>query len=59
MKPSGVCVVVLLLLVTGLVVDGAAQVNFRQPQPGDVYKEFVRTISIGSDEWRVTDPTST
>ncbi|NBC17359.1 MAG: hypothetical protein GVY18_08620, partial [Bacteroidetes bacterium] len=26
------------------------------PQPGDVYREYVRVISSGGNDWRVTDP---
>ena len=33
-----------------------AQGVFRQPLPGEVYKEFAVTVSLGNDDWRVTDP---
>ena len=46
----------LLVVLAGISPDSAAQVHFTHPQPGDIYQEFVRTLSIGSDEWRVTDP---
>ena len=28
----------------------------KQPAPGEVYKEYVQVISVGNDDWRVTDP---
>ena len=28
----------------------------KSPQPGEVYKEFTRVMSVGSTEWRVTHP---
>ncbi|MGA9118077.1 MAG: T9SS type A sorting domain-containing protein [Bacteroidota bacterium] len=33
-----------------------AQVVFKFPQPGDVYKEYVRFNNNFSNDWRVTDP---
>ena len=34
-----------------------AQVNFTGPQPGDVYREYTRSMPPASgDAWRVTDP---
>ncbi|MCC6396332.1 MAG: T9SS type A sorting domain-containing protein [Bacteroidetes bacterium] len=33
-----------------------AQGVFRQPLPGEVYKEYAVTVSLGNDDWRVTDP---
>ncbi|MBK7260182.1 MAG: carbohydrate binding domain-containing protein [Ignavibacteriae bacterium] len=43
----------LLLLVAALPLATTAQ-YLMSPQPGDVYKEFMRTMS--GDDWRVTDP---
>jgi hypothetical protein len=45
-----------VVLVVGLSAT-EAQVRFRGPQPGDVYKEFSAVTSPNSGElWRVTDP---
>jgi hypothetical protein len=33
-----------------------AQGVFKKPSPGEVYKEYMQIISVGSDDWRVTDP---
>jgi hypothetical protein len=35
------------------------QVVFKTPQPGDVYKEIVRWVDNGTNDWRVTDPNAT
>ena len=35
---------------------GNGQITFKSPQPGEVYKEFVRFNNNFSNEWRVTDP---
>ena len=51
--------VVRLLLIAMLcfsAVASQAQVVFKSPQPGDVYKEYVRFNSPYSNDWRVTDP---
>ena len=37
-------------------VSATSQGIFTQPAPGEVYKEFVQIIDVGSDDWRVTDP---
>ena len=48
---------VLPIALAGLLsVPAPAQVSFRTPQPGDVYREFSRVMSPGGSSWRVTDP---
>jgi hypothetical protein len=37
-----------------LAAQGALSQHLLSPQPGDIYKEFMRTMS--GDDWRVTDP---
>ncbi len=37
-------------------VASQAQVVFKSPQPGEVYKEYVRFNDNFSNDWRVTDP---
>ena len=39
-----------------LSVDLHAQGIFKHPSPGEVYKEYMQIISVGSNDWRVTDP---
>ncbi len=36
--------------------DLHAQIMFKSPQPGDVYKEYIRWNNNLSNDWRVTDP---
>jgi hypothetical protein len=48
--------VLLLIAFVGSIVVG--QVRFRHPQPGDVYKEYSRTM-MEYYLWRVTDPNAT
>jgi hypothetical protein len=50
---NGILVLVMLLAIFGM--TGTAQVVFRHPQPGDIYKEYSRTM-MEYFEWRVTDP---
>jgi hypothetical protein len=37
----------------------AQQRIFRHPQPGEVYKEYVRMMDLGTKEWRVNWPLAT
>jgi len=50
---NGILVLVMLLAISGS--TGTGQVLFRHPQPGDIYKEYSRTM-MEYFEWRVTDP---
>jgi hypothetical protein len=52
--PARFAVVGMLSLV--LAMHGVGQIVFRMPQPGEVYKEYIRFNNNYSDEWRVTDP---
>jgi hypothetical protein len=54
----GRAVSVLLLLVGWVGSSAVGQVRFRHPQPGDIYKEYSRTM-MEYYEWRVTDPNAT
>ena len=56
----------LLRCLLGAIVVGAAgflsadlhaQGVFKKPSPGEIYKEYMQIISVGSNDWRVTDPT--
>ena len=49
-------VTLVLIATAGLAVTASAQTSFKQPAPGEVYKEYVQVIDVGSDDWRVTDP---
>jgi hypothetical protein len=48
-----VCVAIASSLVPGL---AESQTSFKKPAPGEVYKEYVQIIDVGTDDWRVTDP---
>ena len=37
----------------------SGQVLFKQPQPGDVYREYTLVMSRSTNDWRVTDPNAT
>ncbi len=53
---GGVSAALLLVALAGSMASG--QTIFRHPQPGDIYKEFKRTM-MPYNEWRVTDPNAT
>lgn len=55
-RVHGVRAVVIALAVLVLGGRMSGQNVFLQPGPGDVYREYVQIIDVGSDDWRVTDP---
>jgi hypothetical protein len=60
-KKQGVWLTRIFFLLTIFVLAGATaggQVVFKHPQPGEIYKEYSRTM-MGYGDWRVTDPNAT
>jgi hypothetical protein len=47
-----------LLLSLGLLIvsNALGQITFKQPQPGDIYREYSRVNDHGTNDWRITDP---